>query len=183
MLRAADQERIVGRAQLSAAVAVDAPSAVGERAAGQRDERRQFALRAAVPGQDRAEIGLHRLRLFLKAGQGDGAGVGMAGGGRDVRADQREAVAPPGDPRQQLREMHARRPRGNDAERPAILGRRVGLGIERVEMARRAPQEDEDHRLGPRRPAQRSPPPAPRRAKPIPAPAAQKPPGAGTTAG
>src|SRR5688572_23626254 len=60
LLRAADHQRVIDRAQLSAAIALDAAPAVGQKSARQGYKRRQVACRAAVFRQNRAEIGPHR---------------------------------------------------------------------------------------------------------------------------
>ena len=133
-----------------AAGALDRADAVADRSVRQRDERGQLP-RAAMPGDDRAEIWRIDPRLHggTGAGQRDRSGLAVSGVEVDVRADQREAVAPRRQSRHQLREPDAWRLRRDGRERPAILGRRLRLGIKEVEVARPASQPDQEDRSRP----------------------------------
>ena len=74
----------------------------------------------------------------------------------DQRSQDREPV---GDRRvqgQQLADPHARRPGRDRAEGPAHLGRRVGLGIVGLQVAR--PALEPDHQCGPLHEARSGPP-------------------------
>src|SRR5262249_19774963 len=108
----------------------------------------QFALLAAVPGDDGAEVGMDRLGFLREAGQRPGARVGVARREGNVRADDTEAVAAGGQAGQQVGEAEPWWARGDGGERTAHLGRGGRFGVERVEVAWRAPEPDKDHGAG-----------------------------------
>ena len=143
---------MIGLAPGPAAGAVEDAVAVADRPSAQRDERRQVPV-AAMAGHDRAEVGRIDLRRrgARRAGQRDRAGLAVSGVEIDVRADQGEPVAPLRQLRHQLGEAEARRLRRDRRERPAELGRRMGLGVEEVEVARPAPEPDQQDRSRPAR--------------------------------
>ena len=105
---------------------------------------------AAVPGQDRAEVRRDAVVFLGVAGQPDGAGLEMVAVEVLVGADQGKAVAAGGHARQEFGEAHAGIARRDGGERPAKLGRGVGLGIEGVDVARRSPEPQEQHGASPR---------------------------------
>ena len=124
---------------------------------GQQHPRRQ----PVGPGPDRLEC---RGVAGIVVPRGDlveeGARLGMPGEElvrrvEVVRMPVRERphdgqpIGARGEPRQVLAERDAGRLRGDRLELAADLGRRVGLQVERVELARPAGQEDQDHRLRP----------------------------------
>ena len=84
----------------------------------------------------------------LRAGQGDRAGLAMAVVEVHIAADQREFVRSRRQLGQQLGESNAGRAGGDRGERPAIFDRRLGLGVEEIEVARPAAQPDQQDRFG-----------------------------------
>ena len=78
-----------------------------------REERRQGAIAATVPGHDGSKVRLHRPGLFVKTRQRHRAGVGVSRLSAHVRTGQDEAVADRGNPRQEIGESNSRRPRGD----------------------------------------------------------------------
>ena len=100
---------------------------------------------------DGAEIRLQRPRAFLEPGQGHRAALRVAGVAGDMGADEVEAMAVLGQPGQELGEVDARGPRGNDGVGPAIVGRRVRFRVAGIEVARSPPEKNKDHRPRPPR--------------------------------
>ena len=146
----------------AAAGALNGPHAVADRPAGQRDKPGERVV-PPLARHDRAEVGRVDRRGRARAGQGDRARLAMAVVEVHIAADQRILVRSGRQPGQQLGESNARRAGGDRGERAAILGRSFGLGVKEIEMARTAPQPDEQDRFGFRRLGRRQRPLAGRR--------------------
>ncbi len=129
-----DQKRIVGFAQRPP----PKPSTIRTTSRGMPRPSDTNGGKFRLPrclADDGAEVWLHRLRLFGKTSQAVRACVGMSRAG-DMRADDGEQVALVGQSRQEFAEAQTRRARFDRGERAADFDRRIGLGIERIEMAR-----------------------------------------------
>ena len=75
----------------SATVALDGADAIANRAASERDETGECVM-AALPGDDRAEIGRVDRSRGLRAGQRNRARLAMAVVKVDIASNQRELV-------------------------------------------------------------------------------------------
>ena len=102
----------------------------------------------ALAGDDRAEIRRIDRRGRARAGQGNRAGLAMSVVKVHVASDQRKLVRTRRQPGQQLGESNAGRAGGDRRKRPAIFDRRLGLGIEEIEVARPAAEPDQQNRFG-----------------------------------
>ena len=130
-----------------AAGALNGPHAIADRPAGQRDKPRERVV-PPLASHDRAEVGRVNRRGRARAGQGDRARLAMTVVEVHIAPDQRILVRSGRQPGQQLGESNARCAGGDRGERAAIFGRSFGLGVKQIEMARTAPQPDEQDRFG-----------------------------------
>ena len=146
-LGAVGGERGVGQAEVAGDARV-APGGV-DRLGGQADEGRDGRVGRAGDLRDhRAEAGTAAVELALVAGvagQADRGVVLVAAVGD--RADQGDFVHDPREPGQVFADRDARQGRRDRAELAADLRGGIRLGVEGLELARAAGQEDHDDRL------------------------------------
>ena len=146
-LAALHEKRIVCLTQCTAAIAFNASRQIARDAVAKIKEWRQRIGVPAMFGDDGTEIRVYR-GPFLKAREPHRASAGMTAVARLHGADHAEHVRTLGRLGQQLGEVHARRTRGDSAERTAKIAGRIRLGIEHIDMARASPKPQHDHRLG-----------------------------------
>ena len=149
--RVAGRVRIAGRESLMAQAEVSRPR--HERRARNADVLRQsIGTQAATPAGDHAEVGMLGLRGRGRignrrrlAGQHFDRAVVVRRHRVVQRPHDREALREPGLEREDFAEVHAGNGGADRSKRPANLGRRVGLRVPRLELARPAPHPEQDH--------------------------------------
>ena len=158
-----EPERVARGAERPAALADDRLLPLVQLPADDEERVNRLATRLGGDGlsDDRTERRSRRAgqRLAVEtgaagaaAGQADRAGDAVVVRLRGERADDRELVGQLREFREEFAESDAGDLRRDRAERPAVFERSVRLRIERVELARPAPQPQEDDGL---RPAER----------------------------